>query len=1315
MVNSGLVVFEAEDFGSNTASASHQWVATNAVPGYASIGYVQALPDTGATWEVDWTNGSPSLSYPVTLAASGTFFVWLRGYATGSTNDSVHLGLDGATGGADRLSWTTYGAWTWTNRTDAGTPAAIMATATGDHVVNLWMREDGARVDRFVLTTNASFRPRRGNAWHHPLGSEPGVGFMRAPLQEIYTNTAVTITSGSQYQGGGEAGNQLQSGSAVFYKPATGTVWSSQPMTFRSTSTNNIYYSATIPPNSCAPGDVVQYYLRIPYSDFLPTYLGSSNGVFVETENEAAARANPFSYVVQAAPRAGYASPSDWRDESIYFIFTDRFNDGDPSNNNANPQSAFNATDSRRIHGGDFRGIQQKLDYMKALGATAIWITPIPQNVGGSGYHGYGADNFYQLQPNWGTMADLSNMVASAHQKGIRVVLDVVCNHQGNRIDSANSAWSTTFSAAGYPPRWTSGTTYPAPFTALTNFHNNGHIINFTDPDQVLGELSGLDDLRTETWAVRTNLVNIYKYWIAAADFDGFRLDTVKHVDVGLWQYFNSEIRAFARSIGKTNFFQFGEVYDGNDGTCGRFTGAQAGGSFANDAVVDYPLYFKLNDVLATAAGNTKQIEDRYAAIAGNYDDYAATRLVTFLDNHDRIRFMNSANANNNTNRLTVALGFLYTSRGIPCLYYGTEQNFNGGGDPNNREDMWDGLFEQGPSLGDNFNMTQGTFLQVARLNNFRRLYPSLRRGDHVGLWNDPDSPGLFAYARRVPGEEVFVVFNTASSSQTLPARPTSYAAGTVLVNLLNTNETMTVTAGADGIPAVTVTATSVKMFIAAPLLKPLDPMVRAQSPAHSVSNVPAQNPLTLTFTKPMNTGSVQSAFSVQPSVSGSFGWSAARDVMTFTPSPGFAGSTTVVVRVGTNAVDAVSSNGLWASFETFFVTAPASFTDAVPPSLLVQAPAPDTFLSNAVVVSGTATDNAQVARVEIRVDGGDWVTATGTAAWAYAINSANLLNGSHVLSARAVDSSGNSSAISNLPVRFFNIPGAYVQRLSAGNPAPVTDCTGLVWAADRPYALGGYGYVTGTNGYLANAISNQCAAVQPLYQRERYSSPSGTMRFLFDVPEGIYQTVLLQAETWVTTANARVFDLYVQGQRMLTNYDIFAQAGGMNVPIAIFMTNTVADGQLELHFIPQSDNARVSGIQVTRVGDVDEDGDGIPNWWVRGWFDHPTGQDGDGSRAGDDPDQDGFSNLAEYLSLTSPLDGESYLAIEDIRPLDGTAVSVPSRTGRIYRLEFKADLLGTDDWAAIAADRPGTDDLLTILDTNGIEHGSYRVRVTRP
>ncbi|MGH7989091.1 MAG: alpha-amylase family glycosyl hydrolase, partial [Limisphaerales bacterium] len=509
-----------------------------------------------------------------------------------------------------------------------------------------------------------------------------------------------------------------------------------------------------------------------------------------------------------------------WRTQSIYQIITDRFYDGDTNNDNA--EGTYAPNNPTGVHGGDFKGIEQKLDYIKALGATAIWISPIVLNTEGQ-FHGYSAWNFYEVAPHWGSITDLQNLVRVAHARGLLVIDDIVVNHAGDLVQSSGATFNYP---AGYALTYrNSSKTYPAPFNldatnpSLTNlFHNYGDIQNYNDANQVvLGWLDGLNDFRTETPYVRSNMAAIYEYWINQIGFDGFRIDTALEVDMGCWQSFCPAIHSDAAANGKTNFFMFGEVDNGSDATVAPFTGTQAGGPFEFDSVVDYPLYDNaIQSVFADATGATISIQNHYNNVDALYDPASRMQLVTFLDNHDNPRFLSTSEANNNTNRLEVALAFLYTSRGIPCLYYGTEQGFDGTTDPNDREDMFAGEFKDGPggtvseldSPGvDNFNMTHPLFLWVAQLNNFRRLYPALTLGSYVNQADNSSGPGLFAYSRVLNTQEVFVVFNTAATSQTLPSRTLTYPAGAVLVNLLNTNETITLAAGSQT-PAITVPST---------------------------------------------------------------------------------------------------------------------------------------------------------------------------------------------------------------------------------------------------------------------------------------------------------------------------------------------------------------------------------------------------------------------------------------------------------------------------------------------------------------------------
>jgi glycosidase len=622
------------------------------------------------------------------------------------------------------------------------------------------------------------------------------------------------------------------------------------------------------------------------------------------------------------------ASKGFWQGQSIYQVITDRFYDGDPSNNNADGN--YNPSRSRGPHGGDFKGLEQKLDYVKALGATAIWISPIVLNTRGE-YHGYAARDFYKIDPRWGALEDLRQMVEAAHARGLLVIDDIVVNHGGDLVYSTDPGYGN-FRAPpdGYhliyrdPAR-----TYPPPFDlnatnpSLTNlFHNNGLIGNFQDPAQVvLGELSGLDDFRTETPYVRRQMAAIYEYWIQQAGFDGFRVDTVKHVEMGFWKEWCPDIHAFAAAHGRPNFFMFGEVFDGSDTLCGSFTGRQSGGAFALDSVLDYPLFFAVKNVFARASGSPGEIEEHYRRVDRNYDPSARLRLVTFLDNHDQPRFLSPQQADNNWERLKSALVFLYTGRGIPSLYYGTEQGFNGGKDPADREDMFAGQFKDGPSGVDSFNMTHPLFQWIARLNNFRRLYAPLRLGSQAPLWSETNGPGLLAYARRWGSEEVAVIFNTAPHARTLPACPTIRPAGAVLINLLDTNETVRVTPD-QKIPAMTISPGGVKILIDNALWHPLDPVVVENSPAHDVRDVPGSTPTVLRFSVAMDTNTLQKSFSTDLPVSGVFSWSADHNTMTFTPDgAGFPGGAEVRVRVAASATSADGGRPLFAPYELEFRT----------------------------------------------------------------------------------------------------------------------------------------------------------------------------------------------------------------------------------------------------------------------------------------------------------------------------------------------------------------------------------------------------------
>jgi alpha-amylase len=786
---SGTVTFEAEQATQTIprvlSGITYTWSVSNNLGGFSGTGFVQALPDDETSVTADWTTTAPELRFTVNFSNTGTYHVWLRGYAETQDNARVYVGLNGAS--PQRLDLPQSGVWSWSNTAAASTqPVTIRVDAPGPQTFNVWMGDSGFRLDRILLTRNPNYSP-----------------------------------------------------------------------------------------------------------DF----------------------------------RADF-----WRNQSIYQIITDRFFDGDPSNNNV--WGSADPTVGNKTHGGDFKGIEQKLDYIKALGATAIWISPVLLNGKGDfDYHGYAATDFYKVDPRFGTLTDLQRLVAESHRRGLLVINDVVVNHASTWVDSAESGWPDfKYPPDGYNLRYNSGgRTYAHPFdptslqaafgtTDLRNiFNNNGTTQNWGDATQVeLGELLSLDDFRTQSSYVRQRMSEIWTYWLQTVGFDAYRIDTVKHVEMGFWDTWSPAIREAARVADKPNFFQFGEIYDGSDTKVGSYTGSKTTGVFKMESAIDYPLYYQIGSVFATGTGSTGQIESRYGNLTtANYDAGALDALILNLDNHDQRRFLNYGGG---TARLDVALTFLYTSRGIPALYYGTEQDFDGGEDPFNREDMFDGQFEYGPSLGDNFNMTHPRFKRVAKLNNLRRLYPALRTGNHVNLWANFSGPGLFAYARRLGNQEAYVVLNTATSSQNIAARPTIHPAGTVLVNVLNPAETVTVISGTDGIPAMTIPALSSKIFVAQAQAQALDPVVESINPVHDATGISTSTAITLAFDRAMDAAAVQNAFSTVPATTGSFVWSNDNTTVTYTPSSVLLGNTLHTVRLDDTAAD-TGGLALHAPFESRFTT----------------------------------------------------------------------------------------------------------------------------------------------------------------------------------------------------------------------------------------------------------------------------------------------------------------------------------------------------------------------------------------------------------
>jgi glycosidase len=539
---------------------------------------------------------------------------------------------------------------------------------------------------------------------------------------------------------------------------------------------------------------------------------------------------------------------------NLSFVFNNK--DGTWDNNYGRdwkPATITAAQNATKRQGGDFKGIEMKLDYIKAMGFTAIWMSPVLLN-GKDDYHGYAATDFYRIDPRFGTLDELRSLIREAHKRGILVINDVVVNHGSTLLWSEEHGWPE-FRTQGYALTNTSGgIAYAPPFDAdslqqefgttdpANIFHNFGQIKDWNNPTQVIrGSLMGLDDFRTTSPYVRRHMKEIYTHWIRDVGFDAFRVDTAKHVEMSFWEDWLPAMRSAAQTTGQPNFFQFGEVFDGSDASCAKYTG---GPRF--DSVADFPLYYRIADVFARG-GSSAQLSDRYHALNGGpYSASAARKLVTFIDNHDVPRFL-SQEAGGDSQGLDMALAFLFAAPGIPSVYYGTEQDFQGGSDPANREVMF---------ASENFDMTSSRFKLLTRLNYVRK--------QAIRPWMPHD------YAAPPPTN--FKVLETSS-------QPGIFACS--LNNLTLVVNTSGIEKRATFDVDVVVPPRSFKL-LGTPHTPPL---VEVVSPAHGSANVSRSAGIKLTFDQTMDRPSVESAFSMTPPVAGSFSWSEDSTEVTFNPS----------------------------------------------------------------------------------------------------------------------------------------------------------------------------------------------------------------------------------------------------------------------------------------------------------------------------------------------------------------------------------------------------------------------------------------------
>ncbi len=515
----------------------------------------------------------------------------------------------------------------------------------------------------------------------------------------------------------------------------------------------------------------------------------------------------------------------------FYFLLTDRFANGSTANDTGGipggpDVSGFDPTRISHFHGGDFIGLTSKLDYIKQLGATAIWITPPfrnkPMQAGTAGYHGYWILDFTEIDPHLGTEGDFREFVAQAHARGLRVYLDIVVNHTADviRYKDGSTRYVTMADApyrdaSGRPfdphavayngvgavdnfPKLSAETSFahvpvvspedahakgPEWLNDVTLYHNRGNS-TFRGESAVQGDFSGLDDLFTENPAVVRGFISVYSQWIERYGIDGYRIDTVKHVNLEFWQAFAPAIRAKARELGRTDFLQFGEVNNGNRdvGLMSEFT---TEGTL--DATLDFAFYSGARDFVSRGG----DAADLAGIFEGDdwYTDHDSNvqSTTTFLSNHDDGRlgyFIRSDNPGASAALMgdLVLLGheLLLTCRGQPVIYYGDEQGMVGiGNDMGAREDMFASRaprFRELSLLGtartgadDKFDTRHPFYQAIRTLSALRTSHPGLSRG--AMLVRRSGQPHLFAFSRIERSERVeYLVALNNSRAETLRA-----------------------------------------------------------------------------------------------------------------------------------------------------------------------------------------------------------------------------------------------------------------------------------------------------------------------------------------------------------------------------------------------------------------------------------------------------------------------------------------------------------------------------------------------------------------
>ena len=458
----------------------------------------------------------------------------------------------------------------------------------------------------------------------------------------------------------------------------------------------------------------------------------------------------------------------DWCDQVIYLAMIDRFDDGEPGNDDQGA-GEFAPADPARYSGGDLAGVRRRLDYLRGLGVTALWLTPPVANqwwdpiVDYGGYHGYWATDFKAIDAHFGTLDDYRRLSHGLHERDMYLVHDVVVNHVGNFIQCTAPGKCTR---NGAPAQWPFSSNDPADKTHAY-YHWNPPIADFDDRAQRYGwQLADLDDLNTEDETVRRALRDSYGHWIREAGVDALRIDTAFYVPP---EYFEDFLHAqdskapgvidVAKATGREDFLAFGEGFALDkpfEDAKARQIDEYMRGEGRLPSMINFPLHGSLLDVFARGRAPSVLAHRVRSMMSLHADPH---RMPTFVDNHDVERFL----AGGSEAALKQALLAILTLPGIPTIYYGTEQGFT---------EQRGAMFAAGFASGgrDRFDAEAPLYRWLKRAIALRREHRVFSRGVPSVFEANAAAPGAFGYTMAYEGTTALVLFNT-SDRPTLLAK----------------------------------------------------------------------------------------------------------------------------------------------------------------------------------------------------------------------------------------------------------------------------------------------------------------------------------------------------------------------------------------------------------------------------------------------------------------------------------------------------------------------------------------------------------------